>query len=130
MIFKFLGAKRTEFRLQTDHFLGLKPYITSPALTTSTKEYKIKLNGYTPETTTLRATSPEYKSLHLKNKQFQLNGCHTIHMGGSYDHAYLNALKHLQLVIPNLHQICCLRSNYIYFIWIHMTKKNIRVEYV
>jgi len=46
-------------------------------------------------------------------------------MGGLYDHTYLNALEHVQLVIQNLHQICYLRSNYIHFIWIHLTKKRI-----
>jgi len=64
------GAKRIEFRLQIGHFSGLKPYITSPALNKSIKGYQIKLNGYTPEIKTLRATRPEYKGLHRKNKQF------------------------------------------------------------
>jgi len=54
--------------LQTGHFPGLKPYIKSLALNRSTKGYQIKLNGYTPEITTLRATRPEYKGLHPKNK--------------------------------------------------------------
>jgi len=64
------GVKRTEFRLQINHFLGLKPYITSPALNRSIKGYQINLNGYTPEIKTLQATRPEYKGIHPKNKQF------------------------------------------------------------
>ena len=64
------GVNRTEFRLQTGHFSGLKPYITSSTLNRTIKEYQIKLNGYTPETTTLWATRPEYNGLHPKNKQF------------------------------------------------------------
>jgi len=99
-------------------------------LNRSIKGYQIKLNGYTPKITTLRVTRPEYKGLHPKNKQFQLEGWLTIQRGGLYDHIYLNALEHLQLVIQNLHQICCFWSNYIYFIWIHLIKKNIWVDYV
>ena len=122
MILKFLGRNRQSF--------ACKLAITSSASKRSIKGYQIKFNGYTPEITTLWAIHPEYRGLHPKNKQFQLKGCHTIQMGGSYDHTYLNALEHLQLVIQNLRQIYCLRSNDIYFIWIHLTKKNIRVEYV
>jgi len=54
-------VKRTEFRLQTGHFPGLKPYITSSALNRSIKGYQIKVSGDTPELTTLRATRPEHK---------------------------------------------------------------------
>ena len=69
------GAKRTEFRLQTGQFPGLKPYITSSASNRSIKGYQIKLNDYTPESTTLRATRPEYKGLHAKNRQLKLKEC-------------------------------------------------------
>jgi len=71
------------------------PYITSSALNRSIEGYQIHLNGYTPETTTLWATRPEYKGLHPKNKQFKLKEWHTNQMGGSYDYKYLNALEHL-----------------------------------
>jgi len=49
-------VKQTVFRLKTNHFPGSKPYIKSPTLNRSVKGYQIKHNGYTPETTTLRAT--------------------------------------------------------------------------
>ena len=89
------GAKRTEFCLQTSQFTGLKPYITSSALNRSIKGHQTKLNGYTPEITTLRAARPKYKGLHPKNKQFKLKEWHTNQMGGAYDHTYLNAFERL-----------------------------------
>jgi len=39
-VFLISGAKRTELPLKTDHFLGLKPYIKSPALNRNTYEHQ------------------------------------------------------------------------------------------
>ena len=58
-IFVIRGAKRTKFSLKTYHFPRLKPYIKIPEMHKSIKEQQ-KLNGYTPESTTLRATRPAY----------------------------------------------------------------------
>jgi len=53
------GVKRIEFPLKTGHFPGLKLYISIPVLTIGTEGGQSKLNGYTPEITSLRATHPE-----------------------------------------------------------------------
>ena len=39
-VFLISGAKRTELPLKTDNFLGLKPYIKSPALNRNTNEHQ------------------------------------------------------------------------------------------
>lgn len=61
-VFLISGVKRTEFFLKTDYFLGLKPYIKSPALNRNTNEHQ------TSSMATRRR--PQFYRPHARSKPF------------------------------------------------------------